>query len=149
MSLLGIKKWLGVAIEDKILLDVVIAAKKNSDVSTCLHLEFPITPNVDLFPLNCWIQIELETGFKNASDTLCLSPSKTMQIQIFPERSLVLAYFNRASLLGTETLLAVASKERTPRSDGVTSPPKTAHISAKKRRTKTVDITSERAEADD
>ena len=72
-----------------------------------------------------------------------------MQIQSFPQRSLVLAYFNRASLLGTETSLAVAVKERTPRSDGVTSPPETAHISAKKRREKAVDITFERAESED
>ena len=131
------------------MLDVAITAKNNSDVSICLHVEFSITANVDRFPLNRWIQRELETGVKNASATLCLSPSKTMQIQLFPQRERVSAYFNRASLLGTKILLTVAAAERAPRSDGVTSQPETAHISARKRRTKAIDITSERAESDD
>ena len=72
-----------------------------------------------------------------------------MQIQLFRQRERVSTYFNRTSLLGTKILLTVASAERTPRSDGATSQPETAHISAEKRRTKAVDITSERAESDD
>ena len=48
-----------------------------------------------------------------------------------------------------KTLLAVAFKERTPRSDGVTPPPETAHVSTKERQKKARNITFEREESED
>ena len=120
-----------VVIRDKKLLAVVIRFTFFFDDTGCLLVKFFISLNQNSFVMNLWIQVELDTLYKHASETFACFPNKNVQKPFFFQGSTFLLEFCWSVVIRDKKQLCVVFRETTPNNDRGSSLSQTADFSTK------------------